>query len=90
MIPWGASVRVHWNRGTPREHRLGLWIPLFLVWLILLPLVLVLFPVVAIVGIFVGLDAVGLYGTAWRIITSLRRTWVEVKTGEFWVWVNLA
>ena len=90
MIPWGASVRVQWNRGTPREHRLGLWIPLFLVWLILLPLVLVLFPVVAIVGIFVGLDAVRLYWTAWRILTSLRRTWVEVKTGEFWVWVNLA
>jgi uncharacterized membrane protein len=90
MIPWGASVRVHWNRGTPREHRLWLWVPLFLVWLILLPLLLVLFPLVACVCVFIGVDAVELYKTTWRMITSLRQTWVEVRTGELWVWVSLA
>lgn len=90
MIPWGASIRVHWNRGTPQEYRLALWLPLFLVWLILLPLVLVLFPLVELLSVFAGVDAVALYGTAWKIISSLRRTWVEVKTGDFWVWVNLA
>ncbi|MGA8111153.1 MAG: hypothetical protein WBD46_05475 [Acidobacteriaceae bacterium] len=90
MIPWTAWVRVHWNLGTPREHRLGLWIPLFLVWLILLPLMLVLFPLIALVCVFIGVDGVELYRTAWRIVSSLRRTCVEVKTGEFWVWVSLA
>jgi hypothetical protein len=90
MMPWGASVRVHWNRGTPREHRLGLWVPLFLIWLILLPVMLVLFPLIALGCVFIGVNAVELYRTAWRIVSSLRRTWVEVKTGEFWVWVHLA
>ncbi len=90
MIPWGASVRVHWNRGTPREHRLGLWFPLFLIWLILLPVMLVLFPLIALGCVFIGVNAVELYRTAWRIVSSLRRTWVEVKTGDFWVWVHLA
>ena len=90
MIPWGASVRVHWNQGTPREHRLWLWVPLFLVWLILLPLLLVLFPLVAFACVFIGVDAVELYRTAWRIISSLRKTLVDVRSGDVWVRVSLA
>lgn len=90
MIPWGASVRVDWERGTPRERRLRLWLPLFLLWLILPPLLLVLFPLIALGCLFVRVDAVELYGTAWRILSSLRRTLVEVKTGEFRVRVSLA
>lgn len=89
MIPWGATLRVHWNRGTPREHRLWIWVPLFLVWLILLPLVLVLFPFVALACAFLDMSAVRLYQVAWGIVSSLHRTWVEVKTGDFWIWVNV-
>jgi hypothetical protein len=51
---------------------------------------LVLFPLIAVVCVFLGVDALELYRTAWRIVTSLRATSVEVKTGEFWVWVSLA
>jgi hypothetical protein len=90
MIPWGASVQVDWKPGTAHEHRLRLWVPLFLLWLILLPLLLVLFPLIALGCLYFRVNAVNLYGTAWGIVTSLRRTWVEVKTGEFWVRVNLA
>jgi hypothetical protein len=90
MIPWGAAVRVRWNLGTPRERRLGLWVPLFLLWLILMPLLLVLFPLVAIVCGVAGVNPLQLYRTAWRIVSALGRTQVDVKCGEFSVWVSLA
>jgi hypothetical protein len=65
-------------------------VPLFLVWLVLLPVVLVLFPVVALGCLFVHLNAVRLYGTAWGIVSSLRKTLVEVDTPEVRVCVRLA
>ncbi len=73
-----------------RQHRFWIWVPLFLVWLVLLPLVLILFPVVAVVCMFVHLNAVRLYGTAWGIVSSLRKTLVEVDTPEVRVWVRVA
>jgi hypothetical protein len=65
-------------------------LPLFLVWLVLLPLMVVLFPVVALACVFVHLNAVRLYGAGWRLVTSLRRTLVEVDTPEVRVWVRVA
>lgn len=90
MIPWGASVRVRWRNRLGRRRGLWIWVPLFLVWLVLLPLLLVLFPVVALAGLFVRLNAVRLYAAAWGIVSSLRKTLVEVNTPEVRVWVSLA
>lgn len=90
MIPWGASVRVQWRNRSGRRRGFWIWVPLFLVWLMLLPLVLVLFPVVALVGLFVHMNALRLYGTAWGIVSSLRKTLVEVDTPEVRVWVRVA
>ncbi len=90
MIPWGASVRVQWRNDGGRRRGFRIWVPLFLVWLVLLPLVLILFPVVALVGVLVHLNAVRLYGTAWGIVSSLRKTLVEVDTPEVRVWVSVA
>lgn len=88
-MPWGASVRVQWRNRAGRRRGFWLWVPLFLVWLLLLPLLLILFPVVALVGLFVHLNAVRLYGSAWGIVTSLRRTLVEVDTPEVQVRVSV-
>lgn len=93
MIPWSASVRVNWTThrpSAPRQHRLRLWVPLFLVWILLLPLVLILFPVVALACIFVRVNALRLYSTAWSILTSLRHTFVEVHSPAANVRVHLA
>lgn len=76
MIPMMATVRIRQARG--RSWRL--WIPLFLVWLMLLPLVLVVFPVVFVLGVMVRVSAFRLYGTAWRILSSLGNTLVEVES----------
>ncbi|HTV06705.1 MAG TPA: hypothetical protein VME86_15155 [Acidobacteriaceae bacterium] len=98
MIPWSASIRVHWttphpaglHATAPRTHRIRLWIPLFLVWLLLLPLVLVLFPFVALAGIFVRVNALRLYSAVWSILNSLRHTLVEVHSPAANVRVHLA
>lgn len=90
MIPWGASVRVQWRDRVGRRRGFGIWVPLFLVWLVLLPLVLILFPVVALGCLFVRLNAMRLYGTAWGILNSLRKTLVEVDTPDVRVFVRVA
>jgi hypothetical protein len=74
MIPFAATIGV--DRG--KRGSLRLWIPLFLVWLLLLPLVLVLFPLAFVVGLWARINAFRLYGVVWRILSSLRNTLVEV------------
>jgi len=91
MIPWGASIQLQWRNGrTRQEHRLWLWVPLFAIWLVLLPMVLILFPLVALGCVFVRVDAVELYGTAWRILSSLRHTLVDVRNDAMRVRVSVA
>lgn len=90
MIPWGASVRVQWKDRVGWRRGFWIWVPLFVVWLILLPLLLILFPVAALACLFVRLNAVRLYGTAWGIVSSLRKTLVEVDTPEVRVRVRVA
>ena len=83
MIPFTASIRIHWGAPSSsgqKRHRLHLWIPLFLVWILLLPLLLVLLPLIALVGLFVGLNALRLYAAVWEILSALRHTLVEVNS----------
>ena len=94
MIPWGASIRVQWwdcGRGgrSRGPHRFLIWLPLFLVWLVLAPVVLVLFPLVAVVSLFFGISGVELYATAWQMLSSLRRTLVEVESPDVLVRVKV-
>jgi hypothetical protein len=89
MIPWSAFIYVEWWTRSHRNHRFSLWIPLFLAWLLLLPLVLVLFPVVALACVFVRVNVVRLYGAAWGVLASLRKTRVEVRSPATRVLVNI-
>jgi len=86
MIPLGVTVRL---RRTGRRG-FAVWIPLFLLWLLLLPVALVLFPVVYLACLFVRVNAVQLYMTAWRILASLRHTLIEVEDAEHAVRIHIA
>lgn len=90
MIPWSAFIYVEWWNRSHRNRRFSLWIPLFLAWLLLLPLVLILFPVVALACLFVRINAVRLYAAAWGILSGLRKTRVEVRSPGSRVLVNIA
>lgn len=89
MIPFSASLHLRhaeapvWGKPHSRRVRtLNLWIPLFLAWLILLPLLLLLFPILLIPGIVFGVNVLELYATIWRILSSLNNTLVEVDNEE--------
>lgn len=83
MIPFTASIHIRWWSHSPagrQSHRLRLWIPLFLVWILLLPLLLVSLPVIALVCLVVRVNALRLYTVVWGILSALRHTLVEVNS----------
>jgi len=90
MIPWSAFIYVEWWTRSHRNRCFSLWIPLFVAWLLLLPIVLVLFPVVAIACLVLRINVFRLYSTAWAVLTSLRKTRVEVRAANTKVLVNIA
>lgn len=89
MIPWAAFLKIEWWTRSHRNRRFSLWIPLFLAWLILLPLAVVLFPVMALACLFVRINVLRLYATAWGIVAGLSQTRVEVRTPATQVRVNI-
>ena len=90
MIPWSAFIYVEWWTRSHRNRCFSLWIPLFVAWLLLLPLVLILFPFIALACLFVRVNVLRLYATAWSILTALRKTRVEVRSPASRVLVNIA
>jgi hypothetical protein len=73
MIPLIATLRFHHRSWIP----LRLWIPLFLVWILLLPLVVILFPVFFIACMFIDVDPFQSIRIFWEILCSLKGTHVE-------------
>ena len=74
MLP--LVVRVH---VLGREGRgVRLWIPLFLMWLLLLPLALIVLPVFFIVCIVADVDPFPALGAIWRVLCGLSGADVEV------------
>jgi hypothetical protein len=70
VIPSLAMVRV----GGHRRRAIRLWLPLFLLWPLLLPL--------AVVGLFVarayGLTGTGVLRAAWQFVSGWRGTHIEI------------
>jgi uncharacterized integral membrane protein len=77
MIPLFAVIR--WNTG---RRQLGLWLPLFLAWLLLLPLLLVLLPFFVIGCLLARMNPWRLIVTGWQLVTGLRGANIELQHGE--------
>jgi len=84
MIPLFAVVRVHAD-----GRRFGLWLPLFLAWLLLLPLLLVLLPFVVIGCLVARMNPLRLLKTVWQLLAGLSGTNVDVQYGERQVQVRM-
>ncbi|HLI68029.1 MAG TPA: hypothetical protein VKU90_16820 [Caulobacteraceae bacterium] len=85
MIPMLAQVRVK----TP-EHDIRLWLPLFLVWLLLLILAVLLSPIILIACLIARLNP---FTTVWGVvgvIAALGGTHIEVKAPDANVLVRIA
>jgi len=77
MIPITSTLSI---RTTP--HGLPIWIPLFLVWLLLLPFVLLLSPLLFIACLAVRVNPFRAFAVFWRIVSDLRGTNVQVQDGD--------
>ena len=76
MIPLVATVAVRSHRGTGR----GLWlpIPLFVIWLVLLPFAVLLTPVFVVACLVGRVNPIRAASVLWQFLTGLTRTRVDV------------
>ena len=78
MIPFVAVVSL---RG--RESRtFRLWVPLFLVWLLLLPLVVLLSPAIFLACLLCRVNPFRGFVAIWQVLSALRQTVCEVEHGS--------
>ena len=84
MIPLIAEVRVKSPRASFR-----IWAPLFLIWLLLLPLVLVLAPFALLVMALLGRNPVRVSTAAIMILHALSGVLVEVESPAAQVLVRI-
>ena len=77
MIPLFVVIR--WNTG---RRQFGLWLPLFLAWLLLLPVLLVLLPFFVIGCLLARMNPWRLIKTGWQFVTGLTGTDIDIQQGE--------
>ncbi len=85
ILPLVAVVRIH----TLEGHNLNLWVPLFLIWLLLIPFAIVLAPVFVIVCLAINVDPFLAIGSFWRLISGIAGTHVEVDSPSATVLVHV-
>jgi len=86
MIPMVGVISVrHWAQ----SRSFKLWIPLFLLWLLLLPLAVLAFPVLLIVCLIARLNPFVVISTFWGILSGLHDTHIEVDNREALVLIRI-
>jgi len=78
MIPLLAYIRIC----TGRNRGFRLWIPLFLAWLLLAPLVFLLLPLFLVVCMVGEVDSWQALSTFWQMLVGLKNTYIEVAHQE--------
>ncbi|MEI9888849.1 MAG: hypothetical protein WDN08_20575 [Rhizomicrobium sp.] len=81
-------VRVH-ILPARRQRGIRLWVPLFLVWLLLLPFVLVLLPVYFVVCAVADIAPFRTLGAFFAVLGSLGGTHVEVDSADTSVFIHV-
>jgi hypothetical protein len=85
MIPLFAVIGFR----TSRQRTFRLWLPLFLVWLLLLPLVLVLFPFFLVGCLILDMNAFSAIAVGWNVIAGLRGTHVEINDPKNYILLRI-
>ncbi len=86
MIPMVGVVSVrHWQHS--RDFRL--WIPLFLLWLVLVPVAVLALPLLLIVCLFSRVNPFEVIATFWNIFAALKDTHIEVNNRNALVLVRI-
>ena len=75
MIPLFVILRIH----AHGHRKFGLWLPLFLVWLLLLPLAILLLAIFVIGCIIARMNPWRVFVAGWQLLTGLRGTHIEFE-----------
>jgi hypothetical protein len=78
MIPFVAMVSL---RGK-ESRTIRLWVPLFLVWLLLIPLTIVLSPLIFIALLVCRVNPFRGFATMWQLLSAMSHTECEVEHGS--------
>jgi hypothetical protein len=93
MIPLVARVSVRGPKGRGKDHgdedgrgkesrTFRFWIPLFLVWLMILPRALLLSPLIFIACLACGMNPFRGFAAMWQLLCSLSHTECEFEHGS--------
>lgn len=85
MIPLMLRLRIRNYKGIG----IRLWIPLFLAWLLLLPLVLVLLPLAFIILAAFRVNPFRALATGWQILAGLRGALIEIADRKAGVLIRI-
>ena len=85
MLP--LIARVHVINRSGRGVRL--WVPLFLVWLLLLPFAIVVLPILFVIWVVADVDPWPALKTIWNFLSSFSGTNVEVDAPDASVFVHV-
>ena len=85
MIPLWMSI------GACSEERqfVRLWLPLFLLWILLLPIAVLTLPVLAILWLIYGRSALAKPLALWQIFASMRGTLVDIDHPDGSVFIRI-
>ncbi len=86
MIPLVGVVS--WRR-WPHSRSFRLWVPLFLLWLLLLPFALLALPVLFIVCLVSRVNPFEAIATFWGICAGFRDMHIEIDSGEVLVLIRI-
>jgi uncharacterized membrane protein len=75
MIPFVAVVSLR----NQQSRTFRLWIPLFLIWLLLLPLAVLISPFVFLASLFCRVNPVRGVAVMWQIMNALTDTNIDVE-----------
>ena len=74
---------------TVRMDRHRLWLPLFLLWVLLLPLLLVVAPFALVVLIVARVNPLRGVAAMWRVVVAIGGTQIEMKDGSEKVFIHI-
>ncbi len=80
-------VRLHVQTNAGRQVRL--WIPLFLLWLLMLPFVAVMLPVLFIVCVVLDVDPFPALGAIWSLLCATTGSHIEVEAPDASVYFHV-
>ena len=85
MIPLVMVLRVH----TVKGRGVRLWLPLFLLWLLVLPLLILLLPFYLAFCAVVRVDALRGIAACWSVLSATSGTHIEVDTPRAFVFMHV-